>query len=238
MRGKNIALIAILAGIIAVSYTVSANAETYTVEMNQNGFSIDSLSINEGDSIKFVNTHYVTNINLEPHAISDPFAVPYTINSYWILDDSTPSWTYSFTGCESYVFHDRFFDVSPIVIDTCGVETSVEETTETQYIETSVNSETNADIQSLTSELTTALEQVGLLQNQVISLQDNVVVLENEVSSLSDEKSILVNDNNSLQTSLITVTEERDYYQDKWEDWYAIALEQVRIMVEVLGISQ
>ena len=98
--------------------------------------------------------------------------------------------------------------------------------------------QTNADIQSLTSELTTALEQVGLLQNQVISLQDNVVVLENEVSSLSADKSTLINENSNLQASLTTVTEERDYYQDKWEDWYAIALEQVRIMVEVLGISQ
>ena len=90
----------------------------------------------------------------------------------------------------------------------------------------------------MTSELTTALEQVGLLQNQVISLQDNVVVLENEVSSLSADKSTLINENSNLQASLTTVTEERDYYQDKWEDWYAIALEQVRIMVEVLGISQ
>ena len=238
MRGKNILLLSMVVLFSATTLTATANAETYTVEMDQNGFSVNSLSINDGDSVKFVNTHYVTNINLEPHAISDPFAVPYTINSYWILDDSTPSWTYTFTGCESYVFHDRFFDVSPIVIDTCGVETSVEENTETQYVETSVNSETNADIQSLTSELTTALEQVGLLQNQVISLQDNVVVLENEVSSLSADKSTLINENNNLQASLTTVTEERDYYQDKWEDWYAIALEQVRIMVEVLGISQ
>ena len=91
MRGKNILLLSMVVLFSATTLTATANAETYTVEMNQNGFSVNSLSINDGDSIKFVNTHYVTNINLEPHAISDPFAVPYTINSYWILDDSTPS---------------------------------------------------------------------------------------------------------------------------------------------------
>lgn len=217
--------------------TSMAFAETYTVEMNQNGFSLDSLSINEGDSVKFVNTHYVTNINVEPHAISDPFAVPYTVNSYWILDDSTPSYTFTFATCDSYVFHDRFFDVNPIVIDTCGVEANSVETVEEVAIQTSIDTNVNADIQSLTAELTSALEQVGLLSNQVISLEDNTIVLQNEISTLSAENSDLINQNTNLQTSLITVTEERDYYQDKWEDWYAIALEQVRVMVEVLGIN-
>ena len=153
MRGKNILLLSMVVLFSATTLTATANAETYTVEMNQNGFSVNSLSINDGDSIKFVNTHYVTNINLEPHAISDPFAVPYTINSYWILDDSTPSWTYTFTGCESYVFHDRFFDVSPIVIDTCGVETSVEEKTETQYVEICRLREENKMLKQIIQEL-------------------------------------------------------------------------------------
>ena len=131
MRGINISLLTVGLTLLAIGCVMTAHAETYTVEMNQNGFSENSLSINEGDSVKFVNTHYVTDINLEPHAISDPFAVPYTVNSYWILDDSTTSWTFTFASCDSYVFHDRFFDVSPIVIETCGVENSSEDNTTT-----------------------------------------------------------------------------------------------------------
>ena len=96
--------------------TTTAHAENFTVEMTQNGFSTNNLSVNEGDSITFVNTHYVTDVNLEPHAISDPFAVPYTVNSYYILDDSTTSQTYTISNCDSYEFYDRFFDVEPITV--------------------------------------------------------------------------------------------------------------------------
>ena len=99
--------------------------ENFTVEMTQNGFSQNNLVVNEGDSLTFVNTHNVTDVNLEPHAISDPFAVPYTENSYWILDDSTTSRTFVFDSCESVVFYDRFFDVEPITVQ-CNVEKVLE----------------------------------------------------------------------------------------------------------------
>ena len=96
--------------------TTSAYAETFTVEMTKNGFSTNSLSVNKGDSVTFVNTHVKSNGNLEPHAISDPFAVPYTIQSYWILDNSGPSHTYTITDCKTYEFHDRSIDVKPIIV--------------------------------------------------------------------------------------------------------------------------
>jgi len=96
--------------------TTTAHAENFTVEMTENGFSTNHLIVSEDDSITFVNTHYVTDVNLEPHAISDPFAVPYTVNSYYILDDSTTSQTYTISNCDSYEFYDRFFDVEPITV--------------------------------------------------------------------------------------------------------------------------
>ena len=96
--------------------TTTAHAENFTVEMTENGFSTNYLIVSEDDSITFVNTHYVTDVNLEPHAISDPFAVPYTVNSHYILDDSTTSQTYTISNCDSYEFHDRFFDVEPITV--------------------------------------------------------------------------------------------------------------------------
>ena len=95
--------------------------ENFTVEMTENGFSTNELQINAGDSVTFINTHYVTDINVEPHAISDPFAVPYTEHSYYIIDDSTPERVYNFDSCESFVFYDRFFDVEPITVQ-CNVE--------------------------------------------------------------------------------------------------------------------
>ena len=111
--------------------TTTAHAENFTVEMTQNGFSTNNLSINEGDSITFVNTHYVTDVNLEPHAISDPFTVPYTVNSYYVLDDSTTSQTFTISNCDLYEFHDRFFDVEPIIVQ-CDNQT-VRDTSEPIY---------------------------------------------------------------------------------------------------------
>ena len=126
--------------------------ENFTVEMTQNGFTQNNLVINEGDSVTFVNTHNVTDVNLEPHAISDPFAVPYTENSYWILDDSTTSRTFVFDSCESVVFYDRFFDVEPITVQ-CNVEEVLENSGEPKY-QTTIEGITTVDVFTIPFDVT------------------------------------------------------------------------------------
>jgi hypothetical protein len=74
---------------------------------------IDILVV-KGDTVTFVNTHDGDNQSLEPHCISDPYAVPYTEESCWIIDGSTPSRSYTMT--ETQTFYDRFFDVPPITV--------------------------------------------------------------------------------------------------------------------------
>ena len=126
--------------------------ENFTVEMTENGFSTNELQINAGDSVTFVNTHYVTDINVEPHAISDPFAVPYTEHSYWIIDDSTPERVYNFDSCESYVFYDRFFDVEPITVQ-CNVEVVLENASEPTY-QTTKDGITTVDVFTIPFDVT------------------------------------------------------------------------------------
>ena len=132
--------------------TTTAHAENFTVEMTENGFSTNNLSINEGDSITFVNTHYVTDVNLEPHAISDPFAVPYTVNSYYILDDSTTSQTYTISNCDSYEFYDRFFDVEPITVQ-CDNQT-VQDTASEPIYQTTKDGITTVDVFTIPFDVT------------------------------------------------------------------------------------
>ena len=132
--------------------TTTAYAENFTVEMTQNGFSTNSLSINEGDSITFVNTHYVTDVNLEPHAISDPFAIPYTEHSYWIVDDSTPERVYNFDSCETYVFYDRFTDVEPIIVQ-CNAQTVPDTASEPTY-QTTKDGITTVDVFTIPFDVT------------------------------------------------------------------------------------
>ena len=103
--------------VLGVSTTAFANAEEHIVNVNADGFEVENITVAKSDTITFVNTHvkdYGRMQAIEPHAISDPFAVPYTEESYWIIDSSTPSRSYTMT--ETQTFYDRFFDVSPITV--------------------------------------------------------------------------------------------------------------------------
>ena len=105
--------------------------EEYQVQVSETGFEYGYLSINSGDTVTFVNVHYVTDVNVEPHCIRDPFAVPYTELSYWTLDDSSPTQTYTLTS--SQTFYDRYFeDFSPVVVEV--TETSSDTDMDTAQI--------------------------------------------------------------------------------------------------------
>ena len=107
---------------IGLSTTAFAYAEEHIVNVTDSGFEGTAgtmnqsyLAINKGDTVTFINTDMKANGNLEPHCISDPFAVPYTELSCWIIDNSTPSWSYTLS--ESQTFYDRFSEVGPIIVN-------------------------------------------------------------------------------------------------------------------------
>ena len=238
--------------IFAIAGIGMAYAENFTVEMTENGFSQNSLTIADGDSVTFVNTHMKPNGNLEPHAISDPFANPYTEYSYWIIDNSTQSHTYTL-NCDGYEFFDRFFDVPSIVIE-CGA--SVPEYTG-EYTLLSLQEE----LAEVTADLNVAIEEAGILQNTVTALNNSIANLENQISDknttianleaqltqleLTDNSEItnlqnvisgLETANENLVSEKADLVIERDGWKQLSDNWYAVALEQVRVMVEVLGI--
>ena len=86
-----------------------------------------------------------------------------------------------------------------------------------------------ADIAEITLDLTNALSTIGILQsslatanNQIADLQTQLANAVVDVSPYTDQIDLLV--------------EERDQWKQLAENWYAVALEQVRVMVEVLGL--
>ena len=229
-----------------------AYAENFTVNMTENGFSQNSLTIADGDSVTFVNTHMKTNGNLEPHAISDPFANPYTVESYWIIDNSTPSKTYTL-NCNGYEFFDRFFDVPSISIE-CG-------TSAPNYTGGYTLLSLQEELAEITADLNLAIEEAGILQNTVATLNNSIANLQNQISDknttianlegqltqaeLTDSSEITILQ--SVVSELETANEnlvgekaglviERDAWKQLSDNWYAVALEQVRVMVEVLGL--
>ena len=238
--------------IFAIAGIEMAYAENFTVEMTENGFSQTSLSIADGDSVTFVNTHVKANGNIEPHAISDPFASPYTELSYWILSNSETSHTYTL-NCDGYEFFDRFFDVPSITIE-CG--TSAPEYTG-EYTLLSLQEE----LAEITADLNLAIEEAGTLQNSMTNLNGIIANLEydvserdttianleaqltqvettgsSEIAGLQNTISTLETANDNLETEKADLIIERDGWKQLSDNWYAVALEQVRVMVEVLGL--
>ena len=231
--------------LIAIAGIEMAYAENYTVEMTENGFSQTSLSIADGDSVTFVNTHVKANGNIEPHAISDPFASPYTELSYWILSNSETSHTYTL-NCDGYEFFDRYFDVPSITIE-CG--TSAPEYTG-EYTLLSLQEE----LAEITADLNLAIEEAGTLQNSMTNLNGIIANLEYDVSERdttianleaqltqvettgSSEIAELQVSISTLETEKTDLIIERDGWKQLSDNWYAVALEQVRVMVEVLGL--
>ena len=217
-------MIAALALLLVVGVGISqVFGEDYQIEVSETGFEHTYLAVNSGDTVTFVNVHYVTDINLEPHCISDPYAQPYTELSYWQITDQQPTRTYAITSGQT--FYDRCFtDFSPVVVEVTGTETASDTDMDTVPDYTGDTSVTalQADLVEVTLDLTNALETISILQTQVTDLQSQLANAVVDVSPYTDQIDLLV--------------EERDQWKQLAENWYAVALEQVRVMVEVLGL--
>ena len=241
------------------------------VEMTENGFSQTSLFIEDGDSVTFVNTHVKANGNIEPHAISDPFAVPYTELSYWILANSEVSHTYTL-DCDGYTFYDRFFDVPSIVIE-CGygrelqttiptpiepdppitvttkfnkavenlgheqnkseqLQNKVNEITTSYHSLTTSNGLTNEEFKKIESERDTLKLEITDLEDKLESRPDNtqqIAEYKSSVETLEDKVSLL-----EQQKAEITI--EKNKWKTLSDNWYAVAIQQLQVMVNVLGL--
>ena len=209
--------------------------EDYQVQVSENGFEHGYLLINSGDTITFVNVHYVTDVNVEPHCISDPFAVPYTELSYWTLDDSSPTQTYTLTS--SQTFYDRCFEnSSPIVVDVSETTSDTDMDTAPDYTGDTDVIALQAVLAEVTLDLTNALSTIGILQAQVTDLQSESLLLIQSNVDLQSQLTNAVVDVSPYTDQIDLLVEERDQWKQLAENWYAVALEQVRVMVEVLGL--
>ena len=100
-----------------------------------------------------------------------------------------------------------------------------------------VNTVLDATEQELTTKLTASLEREGILNNEIIKLKDALSVVQHKITQLNQTVVTLQSDESILQTELLTVTEERDYFEKQWVNWKGIAMEQLKVMVNILGIK-
>ena len=210
--------------------------EDYQVQVSETGFEHGYLLINSGDTVTFVNVHYVNSDGLtEPHCISDPFAVPYTELSCHMIADSVTSVTYTLTS--SQTFYDRYFeDFSPVVVEVTETSSDTDMDTAPDYTGDTDVLALQADLAEVTLDLTNALETIGILQAQVTDLQSESLLLIQSNTDLQSQLTNAVVDVSPYTDQIDLLVEERDQWKQLAENWYAVALEQVRVMVEVLGL--
>ena len=191
--------------------------EEYQVQVSGSGFEHGYLSVNSGDTVTFVN------VGVGTHCISDPTAEQYTELSLVVLEGNYLS--HSWTMTSGQTFYDRCWnDFGAVVVEVTGTETTSDTDMDTapDYTGDTDVLALQADLAEVTLDLTNALETVGILQAQVTDLQSQLANAVVDVSPYTDQ--------------IDSLTQERDEWKSLAENWYGVALEQVRVMVEVLGL--
>jgi plastocyanin/FtsZ-binding cell division protein ZapB len=189
--------------------------EEYQVQVSGNGFEHSYLAVNSGDTITFVN------VGTGTHCISDPTAQPYTELSMVVLSGNYLS--HSWTMTSNQTFYERCWDnFGNVVVDVSGTTSDTDMDTVPDYTGDTDVIALQADLAEVTLDLTNALETISILQTQVTDLQSQLANAVVDVSPYTNQIDLLV--------------EERDQWKQLAENWYAVALEQVRVMVEVLGL--
>ena len=152
-----------------------------------------------------------------------------------------------------------------VTTDTPVVNTPVVEAPENPIVVNEIEYYTMISLHSeliyANNELTKSLESVGLLQTElnnsmgVITVQQQKIVsleatvhetsslskaevtgLENKITLLESQVSTLEADKVSLEADKVVLAKERDEWKLLSDQWYTVAMEQVRVMVEVLGL--
>ena len=245
MVKTNLVICAMLLALTVVILIPHAYASNVDIQVTDTGFGMTDVNVNSGDTITFINEHQEP-YGIEPHCISDPYAQPYTIESCWIIDQSELTRTYTIQ--ESQVFYDRFFtSFAPLYVN---VSTGESNTTEyiveddgidsaPVYTGSTNESQLQSDLSEITGSLTNALENIGELQNQLAQTQSDYEEKLIEIVQLQSEITVLENqvvDVTPYTNQIYLLTQERDQWKQTAENWYAVSLEQVRIMINVLGL--
>lgn len=115
------------------------------------------------------------------------------------------------------------------------------------------------DLIRLTTELNSSFEIIGQKNNEISVLNSQITLLTNEIETndlallsanstiISLEQQLLnqtsvdyseyENQITSLEQNIVDLTDDRDKWKTLAHSWYSVALEQLRVMTQVLGIS-
>lgn len=155
------------------------------------------------------------------------------------------------TGVTQGIVEEVGIQENVVVIVTHGDSTQTVVTTDTPIDEYTMTS-LHLELVYVNNKLNKSLESVGLLQNEldlsldvITTQQQKIVSLEKTIeSSVSQDQvlklestvTVLETQINTLEVEKTIISKERDEWKTLSDQWYAVAVEQVRVMVNVLGL--
>jgi hypothetical protein len=80
----------------------------------------------------------------------------------------------------------------------------------------------------ITSDLNSALEQLALKNAEISSLQTQIEFI--------NSTSVDTTYTEQLESQIVSITAEKDKWKQLANSWYTVAMEQLRVMVQVLGL--
>jgi inactivated superfamily I helicase len=86
-----------------------------------------------------------------------------------------------------------------------------------------------------TSSLNSALEQIGV-KNAEISLLNEEINNLNSQLIIANSTVINTTYTEQLESQIVSLTTEKDKWKQLANSWYTVAMEQLRVMVQVLGL--
>ena len=102
-------------------------------------------------------------------------------------------------------------------------------TIESLQSDTTLNAELESQIVTLTNANVTATETIAVLEQMNSDLRQSTT---GSVQSLQESNAKIV----LLEQQVVTLTNDRDQWKQLANSWYAVAMDQLKVMVDVLGL--
>ena len=78
--------------------------------------------------------------------------------------------------------------------------------------------------------------KIGLLNANITSLQIQQQVVTVDTTALDNKVLALQANNTNLANDIVTITNDRNQWKSLAENWYGVAMEQLKVMVNILGL--
>ena len=228
----------ILFGLIAVIGFGNAYAETPD-RVTVDSFPFE-ITIEEGGELTFIDNDYLHHLY---HPFGNEEAFEYTVPIGDRMVITLPEWMTEDNSPEGYVIHDRQQNqYNMIFVKAPHVEPTPEVVVTSTGINNVATYEGDVDALALqkalaevTASFNNSVEKIAEQKSEIELLNANLVVAV-DTTSLDSTISELRANNTALANDITVITADRDEWKALAENWYGVAMAQLKVMVNLLGL--